>query len=273
MRQRYNHYNRLTSSPLSEIIQNGSFLQSLFPSQMVVKGCALIPRTRIVPLQGISIKVDLWMTSLHNLKTANSSHQLMSLQASRYSCPHRKTIEQLPLIFLRANSDGYLSFGLMMSNGVLQDILDQVLRLMPGVTRIKSDMLVTGRSKEDYYVTIIRPPEIAGMDNLEVNNGKVQVKTEDLAFLGTSNILTRKGLNLDPKKVRVIMKLDSPKTVKELQLSHLDDKLSIHYSAMLIKWKPQRLLYKQYLKYRLQNAQKNPTILKLSRKRSLLLQS
>ena len=108
-----------------------------------------------------------------------------------------------------------MPFGLKVSGDVLQEKLDRVLRLVPGVLWITDEIVIHGATENTHNGTVLVLCETARLNNLSLNSKKMQFKSTDCKFFG--HRLTPDSIKVDPKKIEAIIQMDSPQNVASLQ--------------------------------------------------------
>ena len=108
-----------------------------------------------------------------------------------------------------------MPFGLKVSGDVFQERLDKVLRLIPGVLGIADDIVIHGPTENTHDGTVLILCETARLNNLSLNPKKMQFKSTDCKFFG--HRLTLDGIKVSPKKIEVIIQMDPPQNVANLQ--------------------------------------------------------
>ena len=75
-----------------------------------------------------------------------------------------------------------MPFGLKVSGDVFQEILDRVLRLVPGVLGIADDIVIHSATESMHGGTVLVLCETARLNNLSLNSKKMQFKSTDCKF-------------------------------------------------------------------------------------------
>ena len=108
-----------------------------------------------------------------------------------------------------------MPFCLKVSGDVFQERLDRVIRLVPGVLGIADDIVIHGATENMHDGTVLVLYKTARLNNLSLNSKKMQFKSTDCKFFG--HRLTPDGIKVDPKKIEVIIQMDPPQNVANLQ--------------------------------------------------------
>ena len=105
------------------------------------------------------------------------------------------------------------------SNGfhhVVQDVFQRKLNAiflnMPGVTGIADDMIVYGRTEQEHDENLLNFLEVCWKNNLTLNLDKMQFRLLKVSFFG--HTWSDKGLTADPKKIKVVKKMEIPQDVE-----------------------------------------------------------
>ena len=108
-----------------------------------------------------------------------------------------------------------MPFGLVMSQDVFQQKMDQFLERCPGTVGIADDIVVFGRTEKEHDNNLHNLMTKAQDYGLVLNSEKCAIKTPGIEFFGM--VYTKNGVNPDPKKVEDIKGLDPPRSKRELQ--------------------------------------------------------
>ena len=108
-----------------------------------------------------------------------------------------------------------LPFGLTCSGDAFQQLLDQVLSGINGVTGISDDILIWGDTAEQHDTALHELLTRCQNVGIRLNREKIQYKQTIVKFYG--HILTNKGLQSDPSKMDAIVQMPPPPDVKSLQ--------------------------------------------------------
>ena len=90
-----------------------------------------------------------------------------------------------------------------------------MLRLVPGVLGITDDIVIHGATENTHDGTVLVLCKTARLNNLSLNSKKMQFKSTDCKFFRQR--LTPDGIKVDPKKIKVIIQMDPPQNVANLQ--------------------------------------------------------
>jgi len=107
-----------------------------------------------------------------------------------------------------------MPFGLVMSQDVFQQKMDQILENCPGTIGITDDVVVFGKTEEEHDKNLHNLFKIAMQQGLTFISAKCMIKQE-VKFFGT--VYDKEGSHPDPDKVSAIKALPSPRNVTELQ--------------------------------------------------------
>ena len=78
-----------------------------------------------------------------------------------------------------------LPFVCQSSSDVFQETLYVVIKVVPGITGIRNDVLAKGYSKINGDITVLSLLETAQNNNLKFNLDKIQFRTRECKFLGS----------------------------------------------------------------------------------------
>ena len=108
-----------------------------------------------------------------------------------------------------------MPFGLVMSQDVFQQKMDQILEKCSGTIGISDDVVVFGKDEKEHDNNLLSLMEAAKENGLVFNSTKCNIKTKSIKFFG--GIYDEKGVHPDPQKVEDIKALKSPTNEAELQ--------------------------------------------------------
>ncbi len=108
-----------------------------------------------------------------------------------------------------------MPFGLVMSQDVFQQKMDQILEQCSGAIGIADDVIVFGKNEQDHDRNLHNLMRVAKEHGLMFNSSKCQVKTKNISFFGA--IYDAQGVHPDPKKVQDIKNIETPSNQRELQ--------------------------------------------------------
>jgi hypothetical protein len=108
-----------------------------------------------------------------------------------------------------------LPFGITSAPEHFQRRMNQILDGCDGVVCLMDDVLIFGKTKQEHdkrLRTVLSKIENSGMT---LNRKKTQICQTEIEFLG--HLIDKDGIRIHPSKVDAILKLNSPKNLKELQ--------------------------------------------------------
>ena len=108
-----------------------------------------------------------------------------------------------------------MPFGFKVSGDVLQERLDRVIRLVPGVLGIADDIVTHGATENTCNGTVLILCETARLNKLSLNSKRMQFKSTDCKFFG--HRLTPDGIKVDSKEIQAIIQMDPPQNMASLQ--------------------------------------------------------
>lgn len=132
--------------------------------------------------------------------------------------------------------------GAASSAAIFQQVMDQVLQGIEGVSCYLDDVLIAGKDLEDCKIKLYQVLERLNNANIKVKLSKCKFFVEKLAFLG--HTITGDGLLPNPEKVETIAKAEPPKNPTELKaflgllnfyakfIPNLASKLSCFYNLL-----------------------------------------
>lgn len=131
-----------------------------------------------------------------------------------------------------------MPFGLVMSQDVFQQRMDQILEKCRGAIGIADDVVVYGKDEKEHDDNLHHLMKVAKDHGLIFNSKKCSIKTKSINFFGA--VYDQDGVHPDPKKVEDIKSLQSPMNETELQhilgimtyMSPFIPRLSEHTASM-----------------------------------------
>ena len=108
-----------------------------------------------------------------------------------------------------------MPFGLVMSQDVFQQKMDQILEQCPGTIGIADDVAVFGRTEEEHDQNLHNLMQVAAKSGHVFNSKKCIIKAPRIHFSGM--VYNADGAHLDPKRVEDIKALPPPSNEAELQ--------------------------------------------------------
>ena len=108
-----------------------------------------------------------------------------------------------------------LAIGLADATDIFELCICQLLHDLQGVLNIADDILVFGRTKQEFNSNVISFLDRCVKEDIHLNPDKVQINTDNVPFFG--HILTKDGIQSDMSKVKLILNWPIPENQKELQ--------------------------------------------------------
>ena len=108
-----------------------------------------------------------------------------------------------------------MPFGLVMSQDVFQQKMDQILEKCPGTASIADDVIVVGKSKQEHDRKLYALMKTAKENGLVFNSEKCVIDAPQVNFFGA--VYDRHGVHPDPGKVDAIKNLPAPTGKADLQ--------------------------------------------------------
>lgn len=108
-----------------------------------------------------------------------------------------------------------LSFGIKTAPSEFNRIIDQVLSGLEGVSSYFDDIIIHGKTKDEFQQRLINTLERLQQYNLHVNAAKCEFFKEEIAYLGY--IVQNNTIKKDPRKVKAILNVPPPKNADEVR--------------------------------------------------------
>ena len=108
-----------------------------------------------------------------------------------------------------------LAMGLADATDIFELCIHQLLQDLQGVLNIADDILVFGRTREEFNSNVISFLDRCVREDIHLNPDKVQINVDDVPFFG--HVLTKDGIQPDESKVKLILDWPIPENQKELQ--------------------------------------------------------
>lgn len=109
-----------------------------------------------------------------------------------------------------------LPFGLSIAPEIFQKYSENTFGDIPGVVIYCDDLLICADNEEEHDRILSQVFERAQKCNVKFNVKKFQYKLGEVKYFG--HIFSKKGMRIDPDRIKAIVSLKSPKTKKELQI-------------------------------------------------------
>ena len=108
-----------------------------------------------------------------------------------------------------------LPFGIKSAPEVFQRYMSQMLERITGADAIVDDILVWGSTVEEHDKRLRQVLERAQAYNLRLNKKNCQLRKNEVAYVG--HMITKDGLKPDPEKVRAVVEMKPPQSLKALR--------------------------------------------------------
>lgn len=108
-----------------------------------------------------------------------------------------------------------LPFGLVNSQDIFQNRMDEILEGLPGVVSIADDVCVHGKDDAEHDRNLIGLMDRATEKGLVFNKSKCSIKQSSISFYG--NVYTSDGVKPDPIKIRDVQNMAVPQNKDELK--------------------------------------------------------
>ena len=106
-----------------------------------------------------------------------------------------------------------------MGSIVVQDVFQRKLNAIflnvPGVTRIADDMIIYRKTNKEHDENLLNFLEVCQKNNLMLNPDKMQFRLPKVSFFG--HTWSDEGLAANPKKIKVVKKMEIPQDVEMMQ--------------------------------------------------------
>jgi transposase InsO family protein len=152
-----------------------------------------------------------------------------------------------------------LPFGIKSAPEIYQRTMDSMLEGIDGATAIMDDIIIAGKTLEEHDEILKSVLQRATEWNVKLNIDKCNLRQQSIKYVG--HIITDKGANPDPEKVRAIVEMPQPTTREEIatflgfvtylnkfipKLSEVDSPLrDVMKSEVFFWYKPQELAFKK----------------------------
>lgn len=109
-----------------------------------------------------------------------------------------------------------LPFGLSVAPEIFQKYNERAFGDLPGVIIYCDDLLICGEDEKEHDEILRKVFERARIHNVKFNKRKFQYKLREVKYFG--HIFSKKGMQIDPDRIKAIKSIKSPTKVKELQI-------------------------------------------------------
>ena len=108
-----------------------------------------------------------------------------------------------------------LPFGIISSQDLFQQKMDEIFEGLPGVTPPIDDVIIHGSTRKEHDDRLRAALDRSTEKQLRLNGEKLTVGATEVEYFG--HMITDQGLKPDPKKIKAIESMPPPTTKKELQ--------------------------------------------------------
>ena len=108
-----------------------------------------------------------------------------------------------------------LAMGLTDATDIFELCIHQLIQDLQGVLNIADDILVFGRTREEFNSNVISFLDQCVKEDIHLNPDKVQINMDNVPFFG--HVLTKDGIQPDESNVKLILDWPVPENWKELQ--------------------------------------------------------
>ena len=107
-----------------------------------------------------------------------------------------------------------MPFGICVASDVAQRMVDDNFSDIPGVLAVH-DVIIAGKDTAEHDSALKHVLERARMRNIKFNRSKVQLRVNQVKYLG--DIVTADGFKPDPEKIKAIIDMPEPQSRQDLQ--------------------------------------------------------
>ena len=108
-----------------------------------------------------------------------------------------------------------MPFGICVASDVAQRMVDDNFSDIPGVLAVHDDIIIAGKDTAEHDSALKQVLERARMRNIKFNRSKVQLRVDQVKYLG--DIVTADGFKPDPEKIKAIIDMPEPQSKQDLQ--------------------------------------------------------
>ena len=108
-----------------------------------------------------------------------------------------------------------LAMGLADATDLFEISICQLLQDLEGVLNIADDILVFGRTEQEFNTNVTKFLDCCVDEDIHLNADKVRINTDRVPFFG--HVLTKEGILPDESKVKLILDWPIPENQNELQ--------------------------------------------------------
>lgn len=109
----------------------------------------------------------------------------------------------------------YLPFGLNVSPGIFQRVIDSIIARVTGTRAYQDDIIVSGATQAEHDANLFQLLQTLQEHNVQINTKKSVFKVNQLKYLGY--ILTGEGISPDLDRIQALRKAPKPSKVEELR--------------------------------------------------------
>lgn len=108
-----------------------------------------------------------------------------------------------------------MPFGICVASDVAQRMVDENFSDIPGVLAVHDDIIIAGKDTAEHDLALKQALERARSRNIKFNRSKVQLRVNQVKYLG--DIVTADGFKPDPEKIKAIVEMPEPQCKQDLQ--------------------------------------------------------
>lgn len=107
-----------------------------------------------------------------------------------------------------------LPFGVSVAPEVFQKTVSKIFGVLDNVETYFDDLIIAGENEQIHDEALNNVMKLAKQYNIKFNSDKLQYKTSSVRFMG--QVIFEGGIKPDPKHIRAIKEIETPKDKKEL---------------------------------------------------------
>ena len=112
-----------------------------------------------------------------------------------------------------------MPFGICVASNVAQRMVDDNYSDIPGVLAVHDDIIIAGKDTAEHDIALKQVLERARERNIKFNRSKVQLRVNQVKYLG--DIVTTDGFKPDHDKIKAIIIIDMPEPQNKQDLQRL----------------------------------------------------
>jgi transposase InsO family protein len=108
-----------------------------------------------------------------------------------------------------------LPFGTCVSSEIFQRRLLEALDGLTGVVCVADDIIIHGKTLDDHNDNLEAFLQRCNVKGIRLNKDKLELRKDSITFLG--HLITTKGLEADPEKIKAVQQMPNPTNVSQLR--------------------------------------------------------